>query len=91
MLESRIKAGRAQDLLVLSSRPGRGALGIGFASDFEGRTYAFDQNVLNADAELSTIQDLLGHASIKTTQIYTKITTTGATSIRSPLDHLRLA
>jgi site-specific recombinase XerD len=29
--------------------------------------------MLNADADLSTIQDLLGHSSVKTTQRYCRI------------------
>ncbi|MBK9016988.1 MAG: tyrosine-type recombinase/integrase [Saprospiraceae bacterium] len=36
----------------------------------------------------SAIQDLLGHESSKTTEIYTHITQKGIDKISSPLDHL---
>jgi len=38
--------------------------------------------------ELRYIQNLLGHAGSKTTEIYTHITTNGMEKIQSPLDEL---
>jgi site-specific recombinase XerD len=44
--------------------------------------------VLEKEGDLRYIQDLLGHESSKTTEIYTLITQRGIDKISSPLDHL---
>jgi len=40
------------------------------------------------EADMRFIQELLGHNSIKTTQIYTKVTPRSLSKIQSPLDSL---
>ena len=72
----------------LCVRFGKGAADVVKHANVHTLRHSFATHLLEEGYDIRTVQELLGHASVKTTMIYTHVTIKNQLGVKSPLDRL---
>ena len=72
-------------------KKGLKAAGITKHANIHSLRHSFATHLLENGHDIRTVQDLLGHASVETTMIYTHVARKNRLGVKSPLDDLQSA
>ena len=80
-----------ESVLQKAVKDGRLRAGISKPAGPHTLRHSFATHLLEGGYDIRTVQELLGHADVSTTMIYTHVLNRGARGVRSPVDGLDIS